>query len=184
MYFDWQYRNLTLRQALLLHPTRKCIKPVLNFQLSVDLMMKFQSGYTDGEDPQKETASTYHDPLTKTTYSWDATKHQWVPQTLQYSYPDNYQYTDPRTGYTYIWKASEQKWHTIQSQTETNEPTKDKVDSSDAQENDKPNDKSKDSRPGIYRARVCFMICFSKECSFFSSADKYEISFRKSVLLL
>jgi len=80
-------------------------------------MMKFQSGYADGEDAVKSTASTYLDPQTKTTYSWDSKEHQWKPQKMQYNYPDNYQYTDPRTSHTYIWKANEQRWHTVDSQT-------------------------------------------------------------------
>ena len=92
------------------------IEFVYYFKLSVDLMMKFQSGYADGEETATTTASTYLDPLTKTTYTWNSTEHQWKPLKMQYNYPDNYKYTDPRTGHLYVWKAKEQKWQTVENQ--------------------------------------------------------------------
>ena len=85
------------------------------FQLSTDLMIQYQSGYSNVDETKKSAESTYHDPLTKTTYVWDSNKNSWTPKTTQYNYPDNYKYTDPNSGSTYVWKAQEQSWSVVKS---------------------------------------------------------------------
>lgn len=78
-------------------------------------MMQFQSGYSNTNEEKKASESTYHDPLTKTTYVWDSEKNTWKPKTMQYNYPDNYRYTDPNSGCTYAWNAEKQSWKLVEN---------------------------------------------------------------------
>ena len=79
-------------------------------------MIQYQSGYSDGDNVEKSDGATYLDPLTKTTYVWNAKDHQWKPQTMKYNYPDNYRYTNPQDGKTYAWSLKEQKWKIVENE--------------------------------------------------------------------
>ena len=102
-------------------------------------MIKYQSGYSDGDQVQKSN-STYLDPQTKTTYVWDSTRHEWKPQ----YYPDNYRYTDQQSGVTYKWKAQEQKWEIIENEKKESNSSEEKKDATE----------NKESAPSVEEGRI------------------------------
>uniref|UniRef100_H2Y5S5 RRM domain-containing protein n=1 Tax=Ciona savignyi TaxID=51511 RepID=H2Y5S5_CIOSA len=78
-------------------------------KLSLDMMMKFQSQYSDTS--AANTSSSYVDPVSKLKYIWDTTSHSWKPDfKYEVSPSGEYTYTDPATHTKYKWNAQEQTW--------------------------------------------------------------------------
>ncbi|XP_078492632.1 17S U2 SnRNP complex component HTATSF1 isoform X1 [Ciona intestinalis] len=78
-------------------------------KLSPDLMLKFQSNYSN--DQVSSSTSVYVDPQTKMKYKWDNAAHKWLPDVkYEVSKDGNYIYTDPSNGDKYEWESNKQVW--------------------------------------------------------------------------